>query len=128
MTGVQTCALPIYNVTVAKFLIAHGADVNNTREKPRSVPPLIWACDYHDPDLIRLMLEKGADANRAAPTGRTPLMDAASKGDVEIVQLLLSHGADVATKSNEGATALREAKRKGHQDIADLLIKAGAKE
>lgn len=46
------------------------------------------------PEMIRLLVTKGADVNAADVNGRTPLMEAAFWGRLENVQILLLHGAD----------------------------------
>lgn len=58
------------------------------------------------PDLVRLLLENGADPKpRDATYGWTALMRAAAFDFPEIVRLLLKAGADTATKDLRGRTA-----------------------
>ncbi|KAM6524458.1 hypothetical protein FSOLCH5_005060 [Fusarium solani] len=51
------------------------------------------ACES-SPDMVELLLSRGADANAADLDGCTPLMEAALWGRLENVELLLKHGAD----------------------------------
>jgi uncharacterized protein len=60
--------------------------------------------------LAKLMVESGADVNRAAGSS-TPLMEAASFGSLEAVEYLLQHKADpsaaVVSGRRQAATADR---------------------
>jgi ankyrin repeat protein len=80
-------------------------------------------------DILKLLLENGADANRTV--GReTALMRACKRGDLETAQLLLEHGA--AKSINFGRfwtgqeTALYYASKYDHVACARLLLEHGA--
>lgn len=87
-----------------------------------------------NPNLIRLMLQHGADVNAPDPTGRTALMYAAVSDllPVKQVKLLLEKKADVNVKSQHprsgdtGRTALDLAKFHGNTAVVGLLLKSGA--
>jgi len=51
--------------------------------------PLNWAADEGHVDVVRLLLEKGADVAVANSNGWTPLNLAASNGYIDVVRLLL---------------------------------------
>lgn len=97
-------------------------------------------------ELVRLLLEAGADANRRDPaTGRTPLhaaVGAAPADDApEVVRVLLAAGADVNATTHDGATALDMShvaaarhrrddagRATGNDVLAELLVSRGARE
>jgi len=54
------------------------------------------------PDLIRVLIEHGADVNARTTDGRTALMDAKSP---DIARLFIDHGAEVNARTAHGATA-----------------------
>jgi ankyrin repeat protein len=63
------------------------------------------------PDIISVLINRGADVNLANDDGLTPLMVAAQAGaEAEVVQLLRAAGANLYAKDNEGRTALDIAK------------------
>src|SRR5579862_4696388 len=77
---------------------------------------------------VKMLLDRGADANATDRDGHTILMLAASSDALPIdgIQALLERGADVHAKTGTGETALDFAKLRGHTPAVDLLIKAGA--
>jgi ankyrin len=95
-------------------------------------------------ELVRLLLEAGADVNRRDPqTGRTPLHAAVGSGPdgarMEIITLLLDAGADVNATTNDGASGLDMARvaaarhrrnddgqAAGLDQLAEFLVAHGA--
>ena len=88
-----------------------------------------------NPNLVRQLLQHGADPNAADPTGRTPLMYAAVSDllPVEQIKMLIEKGANVNAKSQHprsgdtDRTALELAQFHGNTAVVDLLLKSGAK-
>ena len=86
-----------------KFLLSHGV--------PPDVPDL---CDYtalhHSliaapkPQLVRILLERGADVNAQNRYGITPLLVALDINNLEIVEMLLQAGAKLDLKDSEGTS------------------------
>jgi ankyrin repeat protein len=83
--------------------------------------------------LMRLLLEKGAEVNRAcvchgylAARDWTPLQMAARRGRAEIVELLLAKGADHRPANSRGATALHLAVESDTPAIVRALLERGA--
>src|SRR5579862_7470387 len=79
---------------------------------------------------VKMLLDRGADANATDRDGHTILMLAASSDALPIdgVRALLEHGADIHAKAAQGETALDFAKLRGSTPVVDLLVKAGARE
>ena len=57
--------------------------------------PLHIACENGQVDAARLLLEKGAEVDRADKDGATPLFIACWNGHVDVARLLLDNGAEV---------------------------------
>jgi ankyrin repeat protein len=75
-------------------------------------------------DLVRLLLEKGADTTTA---DNTTLITAALSGDVEIIRLLIEKGANVNSIAPRlGETPLHYAAASGNVEAARLLLAKGA--
>lgn len=89
------------------------------------VTPLMYAATVGSPEAMKLLLDKGADANAANAFGSTALMWSAT--DITKVRLLLDRGAGVNAASKQGRTALLlAAMSDGSADIVRLLLAKGA--
>jgi len=132
------------NVEAAKLLLKAGAKVD-TVEQFGGQTPLMWAAARRHPEMVELLISKGADVNargkvrdyqrvataesRAAPRDRggfTPLMYAARDNCGECVEVLLKHKADVNLADPSFVVPLSIAMMNDNWDIAKRLIEAGA--
>jgi len=139
-------AIKTGEVPVVEMLIKAGANVN-TVEKFHNQTPLMWAAtaSKNAPEMVKLLLAKGADFNRRAlhtewPSqitnepraqyrpvgGLTALLYAARDGCYECVDALLAAGADVNVPTPEAVTPLMLALDNDHNDVAKLLMDRGA--
>ncbi|MGP1459121.1 MAG: ankyrin repeat domain-containing protein [Treponema sp.] len=75
-------------------------------------------------ELMRWLIEQGADIEAKDLYGRTPLFYHAQVNDTERVTFLLEKGADILAKDRYGNTPLHFAEY--HVETAELLLKAGA--
>lgn len=93
------------SMEVATKLIQRGACVN-AKEVLSLYSPLHHLCAHHDVDrnIVKLLLDKGADVNSLDSEGETPLFSAVRNADVEIVELLLKHGASADIKNDSSLT------------------------
>jgi ankyrin repeat protein len=82
---------------------------------------LLFATLSEHKDVIKILLDYGAEVDSRSGDGRTPLILAASKGNKEIVNMLLQAGADPSLTDQSGATAESTAAAKGFREIAELL-------
>jgi ankyrin repeat protein len=70
---------------IATYLINRGANVN--AKDGFGMTSLMWASYNGDVELVKLLLEKGADKNIEVK-GQTALSAAEEKGFTEIIELL----------------------------------------
>ncbi len=75
-------------------------------------------------EIVKLLLDNGAEIDTRADDGRTPLMLAAAKGDNDLVAALLAAGADSTLVDKSGATSAALAAGKGYNDLANRLQKS----
>ena len=77
------------------------------------------------PEIVKYLLDKGANVNVGDREGLTPLHKAISKKSLEIVKLLLSHGANPSLVSLNNASPIFTAASAGNPNIVAELISAG---
>ncbi|XP_030756084.1 ankyrin repeat domain-containing protein 17 isoform X3 [Sitophilus oryzae] len=106
---------------VADILIKGGADI----ELGASTPLMEAAQEGHI-DLVRFLLEYGANVNAVTQTNDTALTYACENGHTDVSELLLQYGGDLEHESEGGRTPLMKACRAGHLCTAEFLIKKGA--
>jgi ankyrin repeat protein len=76
-------------------------------------------------EVIRFLLEEGAEVDLLSPLGASALEEACVHGYLETASLLLAHGADAAAAWGEGDTPLMSASRRGSADVVALLLAHG---
>jgi ankyrin repeat protein len=146
------------SLDVIKSLLAKSSDVN--AQLKQQVPyrtkldrgddtmlttgttPLLRAAKAGDTVVMKLLLEKGADAKLATRTGINPLMAAAGLGTkeedttgrrktqaeaIEAIKLCLDAGVDINAADSRGQTALHGAALWGFDDVVQFLVDHGAK-
>jgi hypothetical protein len=114
----------------ALALVEAGADPNTV---PASTdrdqrPVLMLAALLPDTRLLRALIAKGADVNRASG-GLTPLLAATRDswhGRADAVMTLLTNGANPLATDADGNTPLHGAVLSGEPTVAAMLLDAGA--
>lgn len=76
----------------AGYFVKHGAEVNALEEEYQSTP-LGLAVKWGHVEMVKFLLEYGADPNKAGATWATPLKWAIKKGQTEIESILRKAGA-----------------------------------
>ena len=157
-------------LAIVKSLLKHGADPNLRIKQDKSkaadeikkganafygkrtavtvteivlqgATPLVLAAEVNNLDVIKALVEAGADPLIPTEQGTTALMMAAGAGTdvqrarapeeramaVETARFLVEHGADVNAAGQFGWTALHAAAYQGLNDVMEFLVSKGAK-
>jgi hypothetical protein len=145
------------NLEAAKYLVEQkDADVNARSDFTELFPEMgmlnpkegkysavMMAASSGNTELIKYLVNHGADPNDKTYFGATPLMYSAGNGHLDAVKLLISLGADPNAKMEpilgpntsmrtlaeyvEISTALRRAQKNTHKDVVKFLESIGAK-
>ncbi|XP_017392272.1 ankyrin repeat and KH domain-containing protein 1 isoform X15 [Cebus imitator] len=113
------------HVEVARVLLDHGAGIN-THSNEFKESALTLACYKGHLDMVRFLLEAGADQEHKTDEMHTALMEACMDGHVEVARLLLDSGAQVNMPADSFESPLTLAACGGHVELAALLIERGA--
>jgi ankyrin repeat protein len=128
------------SIETVRLLLARGARVD-ARDERRGQTALMWAAAEGHAEVVRTLLDAGADLGVRVPSGLSALSFAVREGRLATIRTLLAAGADV----NEsipgdgprrtgygggtppvGTTPLLLAVRNGHFEVAAALLDAGA--
>ena len=116
----------VTGMKIAIKLIKVGADVNYVRADDEMTALGFAACDSR-PEVVKALLEHGAEVEGPPGTEQTPLMLAARDNNVEAIKLLIAAGADVNRPCQlpwaVGRTALWLAENEGAHKAAAYLRK-----
>jgi ankyrin repeat protein len=132
------------NVAAARLLLDHGATVD-AKEKWGGQTALMWASARRHPEMMQLLISKGADVNARSVDrdyqrhvtaegrpksldsgGLTPLLYAARENCIACVDVLLNSRADIDLPDPDGVSPLLLAIMNANWDLAKQLIVAGA--
>jgi ankyrin repeat protein len=124
VTGVTALFMASYhaNLAAVRLLLSKGARVDAVAEMPslfpiddpksgpialRKATPLMIAAAVGTPDLVKTLLDAGANVNAKDSRNMTALMFAVAKNhqDPAVIRLLIERGADLTVQSNVGETA-----------------------
>jgi len=87
--------------------------------------PFHIACREGQVEVVRLLLDRGADIEAMTFAGSTSLYVACGNNMLEVARLLFDRGAGLEVKTKVGSTPLHLASRRAHMEIVRLLLDQG---
>jgi len=113
------------DVPAVKLFLSAGADPNDRLMEFGHQTALIAAVFNGDLDLVRLLVQAGAEVNARDGDESTALIKAANIGKGDIARYLLEQGADPMLRTKLRSNALQGAAGKGDIDLAKALMAKG---
>jgi ankyrin repeat protein len=118
-------------IPIIQALLDAGADPNlpdETDEGLAANSPLAEAASTffatNRSEMVRLLIQRGANVNQQDAEGRTALM--CSLSNIEAIEILIASNADLEIRDNNGNTVLMMAELAKSTKIAKILKQAGA--
>ena len=131
LTGFTPLMASLHDITITELLIEKGADIEAKDDD--GINALVYASTYNNEEMVKFLLEKGADANTVCEIENehidispTPLMNAAYRGNTNIINMLLENGADINYTTDYGMTALMYAASFNQFEAAKILLENNA--
>lgn len=112
------------NSTIVEYLIAHGVHINE--RDAYGCTAIMRATPKGDAEMVRILLDGGAEVNVESENHETPLTFAIVWNRIKIVEVLIDAGADLQWVDDKGWTPLLYAVYEKRWKIANLLRDHGA--
>ena len=101
--------------------------VSEFTEKKISGATPLWAASLGGhTEVVKILIEGGADVNHGTKTKSSPLRAASFHNRLEVIKYLIENGADLDTPNVAGQSPLMIAALRNHRDSVELLAKRGA--
>ena len=107
------------------LLVEQGEDINQVGGHSKDTA-LGRAALVGHLEVVRYLVEQGADREKTDTNGWTPLLNASYNGHLEVVRYLLEQGANRDKANNFDYTSLHYATGLGHLETVKLLMVYGA--
>lgn len=123
--GIVRAAVEGCNVELIRFLLRQGADWSDWEYDDSENyynSSIVTACKIGLVDIVRVLIEEGADINKAEHEGETPLGIAACYKKFEVCKLLIENGANPLYKNKNGITSIHWAAQGGDVQIIRFLL------
>ncbi|XP_050993267.1 histone-lysine N-methyltransferase EHMT2 isoform X2 [Labeo rohita] len=123
-TGLHHAA-KLGNLEVVMLLLSTGqVDIN--AQDSGGWTPIIWAAEHRHIDVIRALLNRGADVTLRDKEMNVCLHWASFAGSAEIAELVLNAGCPLSSVNLHGDTPLHISAREGFIDCVTLFLSRGA--
>ena len=124
------------NREMFKLLVENGFDLESRIKGGEYSPagydytPLMIAAAINDYDMVKFLVEKGADVNAKThfeySSVETPLLLSLDNENSSVAEYLINNGADINVTNEDGETPLMYASKVHNIKVIELLIQKGA--
>ena len=114
------------HLSIVEMLLNHDHDLLEIADGYGQTP-LVSAANRGRVDVVRFLLDRGANIHAAKQGSRPVLMVACFRGNIDIVRLLLAAGVDVDARDSKQETALHISAEYGRvQCLRELILQHNA--
>ncbi len=92
----------------------------------RSMTALHWASGNGNVEMVKILIDNGANVNAQEKSGYTPLHFAAGKGFNDVISVLVKSGADINKPAADNSTPLHFSAECDQTGSVNLLVKLSA--
>ncbi|KAJ7273817.1 ankyrin repeat-containing domain protein [Mycena rebaudengoi] len=124
--NVLLAAVEVGDKAVVQQLLENGVDVNLLDRNLKYGNALQVASAKGNTELIKLLIEEGANVDALGGKYGNTLQVASWWGHEEVVKLLIEKGANINAQGGVTGNALHAASVRGHKTVVQLLIDKGA--
>ncbi|MHB9138230.1 MAG: ankyrin repeat domain-containing protein [Victivallaceae bacterium] len=128
-SALQEASAILFDINIARFLIKHGANVNQkSKEGVPLITEILLNQKYNErkEQMMSLFMVSGADINATDSNGNTPLIAVTASMPIEILNLVIKYNPEINALNNSGETALYKAVMKGDIRAARVLLENNA--
>ena len=105
--------------------ISIGSSLVDIQDKNKNVP-LFYAIKFNNTEVLKILLQRGANPNYRNEAHITTLHMAVIRGHQDMVKLLIQHRVAVNSRSEDGSTALHYSCNFRRYEISKILLENGA--
>ncbi|KAJ5651018.1 uncharacterized protein N7484_004741 [Penicillium longicatenatum] len=129
---INTGRVPFYtaarngSLELVRLLYEYSPDINVSTQEDQWTP-LNVAADLGHFEVVKFLIEKGADISIPNSARWTPVNSAAESGHLEVVKILVENGADIEVPNTTSMTPLYSAALRNHPQVVEYLLEQGAR-
>lgn len=123
-TGLHHAA-KLGNLEVVMLLLNTG-QVDLNAQDSGGWTPIIWAAEHRHIDIVRALLNRGANVTLKDKEMNVCLHWASFAGSAEIAELILNAGCSLSSVNQHGDTPLHISAREGYTECVTLFLSRGA--
>jgi len=106
---------------VDKVVLEFSPDLNAQAKNAQRVGAVHAAAAVQNHEILRMLLERGANPNAKQQSDYAPIHTAAGRGDLEMAKMLLQYGADLNARTADGKTVADVAREHQHHEFVRWL-------
>ena len=106
---------------ITRILLRHLANPNDFSQNGYHVYPIHSALSNKHDQIVKMLIEAGADVNVLQSSRISPLHIAAQLGNIDLIVILLENGANIQIVNDFGQSPSDLAAEKGFHEIAAII-------